>query len=78
MSIGLTPYYCDSCGQQRKLTNHWFVSFFLDNTLCFLTWEDAAERGRLSDSNTKHFCGQVCTQKYLSKFLNGEVCGDNH
>ncbi len=73
--IGAKPYFCDICGHQKQLTNHWFIGFFSGNMLCFTTWDYAKERGTLNESYTKHFCGQECTSKYLSQFLTGVVNG---
>lgn len=60
---------CDfrGCEAQRTETNHWFCVQITDAGIWLQTWEQAQDRGTLSDPTAKHFCGAGHALQYISQ-----------
>jgi hypothetical protein len=56
---------CDICGNEKKQTNHWFVTYEQGGELRVSGW---STRNRLRPG-TKHLCGQTCLHKLVDDFM---------
>jgi hypothetical protein len=56
---------CDICGNEKKQTNHWFVTYEQSGELRVSGW---SSRNRLRPG-TKHLCGQTCLHKLVDDYM---------
>lgn len=79
MSYGFI-FHCDVCGTSKGAGNKWLMGVvhsanernqsiqtpgaFKTPSIEIMQWDDTASRGSI-----RHFCGETCLQKELSKFL---------
>jgi len=56
---------CDICGNEKKQTNHWFVTHEQNGELRVTGWNS---RNRLRPGS-RHLCGQTCLHKLVDEFM---------
>lgn len=64
MSLGIRPIICDSCGIQKKKSNHWWFLRIVGKTLITGPLDDKLIGG----GEDFHACGESCALKKVQQF----------
>ncbi len=61
---------CDSCGEVRKTTNHWWAIRKADATSLIV--EPFRAENMPLNCGMQIFCGEVCATKRISEWMSGK------
>lgn len=61
-------YICDSCGREKKETNHWFVLEENSTKFILSSFEDGLEGE--GEGDLMFLCGANCIHKKLERYMD--------
>lgn len=66
--LGIPEILCDSCGEKKQQTNHWFIIRTNKKSITLATF-----RSIKPIKDDKHFCGESCLVKEISLFFKEDI-----